>query len=100
MKNLKLLRQEIKAKTTKEITAQILSFIGYEIDRNYKFKLREEHTSSASISELGFITDFGSGWSGDIVAILHEYKYISLSEATIYVAKLLNIDIEDGRYKL
>lgn len=73
----------------------MLSFIGYEINRSRMLKIREENTPSASISRQGLIRDFGSsGWSGDIVAVLHEYKNIPLSEATIYVAKLMNIDVE------
>lgn len=75
----------------------MLSFIGYEIDRNFKFKLRDEKTPSACISKTGSITDFGSGWSGDIVSLLYEYKGISLGEATLYVAKLMDIPIQEVR---
>ena len=94
MIDLKELRVELKQNYTQQNVAEILSFTGYEIYRSYKFKLRDENTPSASISKMGTITDFGSGWSGDIVSILHEYKNIPLSEATIYVAKLMNIDVE------
>ena len=95
MVDYKRLRQTLKETYTQQNVAQILSFIGYDISRSYKFKLREETTPSASISKTGTITDFGSGWSGDLVAVLYDYKGTSLSEATIYVAKLLNIDIRE-----
>lgn len=94
MINLKKLRQELKDNYTQINVAEMLSFIGYEVNRDFKFKLRHERTSSVSISRSGMISDFGSGWSGDIVSLLHEYKNISLGEATTYVAQLLNIDIE------
>jgi DNA primase len=97
MINYKLLRNEIKNHMTQQSCVEILSFIGYEIDHNYKFKLREERTPSASISKTGKITDFGNGYSGDIVSVMHEFKGIPLGEATIYVAHLLNIDIERFR---
>ena len=87
------LRNELKQNYTKYNVVEVLSFMGYEIDRNFKFKLREENKPSTSISKSGLITDFGSGWSGDIVSLIHEYKAIPLGEATIYVAKLMNLDI-------
>lgn len=93
----KLLRNELKQNYTQHNTAEMLSFIGYEIDRNFKFKLRDEKNSSASISKTGTITDFGSGWSGDIVSVIHEYKNVPLGEATLYIAKLLNIPIQGAR---
>jgi len=91
----KLLRSEVKQNYTQQNIAEILSFIGYQIDRNYKFKLREdEKTPSASISSAGLITDFGSGWSGDIVSLLHECRNIPLGEATLYIAQLLHVYVK------
>ena len=99
MTNCKLLRQDVKQNYTQDNVAEMLIFIGHEVSRSYKLRLRaEEKTPSASISRTGQITDFGNGWSGDIVAVLHEFKNIPLGEATMYVAKLLNIDIE--KYKI
>jgi DNA primase len=97
MVDYKLLRNELKQNYTQHNTAEILSFIGYAIDRNFKFKLRDENSSSASISKSGTITDFGSGWSGDIVSLIHEYKGMPLGEATLYVAKLMDIPIQEIR---
>ncbi len=90
----KLLRNELKQNYTKKNIVEMLSYVGYSIDRNFKFKLRDENTPSSSVSKTGTITDFGSGWSGDIVALLHEYKNIPLGEAAVYVAQLLNIDVK------
>jgi len=95
----KKLRAAIKDVSTQQSSTEILAFVGYEIDRNYKFKLRDENTPSVSRATNGNIKDFGSGWSGDIVSVLHEYKDIPLGEATVYVAKLLNIDINNVRYQ-
>ena len=42
-------------------TAQILMSLGYEVNRAYKFKMRDERTASASIHpQTGKIKDFGS----------------------------------------
>ena len=91
----KLLRSELKQSYTQQNIAEILSFIGYQIDRNHKFKLREdEKTPSASISYTGLITDFGSGWNGDIVSLLHEHKNLPLGESVLYVAQLLNVYVK------
>ncbi|MGD9968815.1 MAG: hypothetical protein AB7S65_00025 [Sulfuricurvum sp.] len=95
MVDYKKLRSQFKQVYTQNNVAEMLSFIGYEIDRNFKFKLRDEKTPSASISKTGIITDFGSGWSGDIVSVIHEYKNIPLGEATLYVAKLMNISTQE-----
>jgi hypothetical protein len=95
MTDLKQLRQQIKDRLDQETTESLLSFIGYEIQRDHKFKLRpEEKTASASISRTGQITDFGSGWSGDPVALLHEHHGQSLKDATHYAATALGISYE------
>jgi len=93
MTNLKTLRQQIKDRLDRETTESLLSFIGYEIQRDRKFKLREEEkTASASVDRKGNITDFGSGWSGDPVALLHEKHGQSLKDATHYIANCLGIN--------
>ena len=93
--NYKLLRQEIQQSSNQQNAAEILSFLGYEISKDFKFRLRgEEKTPSASISKVGRVMDFGTGESHDLVSILFSYHNTKLSDATCYVAKLLNIDIE------
>ena len=95
MIDLKQLRTDIKSVLDRENTANILSFIGYEVRRDFKFKLREgEKTPSASIRKDGLIKDFGSGWSGDIVALMHEHRGMNLKDATEYVASCLGLRYE------
>ena len=95
MVDLKQIRAEIKSASDRETIAHLLSFIGYEIRRDFKFKLREEeNTPSASIDKNGNIKDFGSGWYGDIVALLHEHHGQTLKDATIYIASCLGVRYE------
>ena len=95
MTDLKQLRQQIKDSLDRETTESLLSYLGYEIQRDHKFKLRpEERTASASVDRNGRITDFGSGWSGDPVALLHEHHSQTLKDATQYVATALGISYE------
>ncbi len=95
MIELKILRQMIKDSMDREKAADVLSFIGYEVRRDFKFKLREdEKTPSASIDRNGNIKDFGSGWYGDIIALLHEHHGQSLKDATIYIASCLGVRYE------
>jgi len=95
MTDLKQLRAEIKSATDREKTAELLTFIGYEVRRDFKFKLREdEKTPSASINKDGNIKDFGSGWYGDIIALLHEHHGQTLKDASIYIADCLGVNYE------
>ncbi len=89
--NLQALRTQIKTQIDREKAKAILEHLGYEVDRNYKFRLRDERTPSASIRQDGYIKDFGSGWGGDIVALLHEHRGVELKEATKWVAACLGI---------
>ncbi|BAF70432.1 Nif11-like leader peptide family natural product precursor [Nitratiruptor sp. SB155-2] len=93
--NLKELRDQIKQSLDREKVAAMLEALGYEVDRNYKFKIRDERTPSASIARDGYIKDFGSGWGGDIVALIHEHRGEPLPEATKWVASCLGIRIDD-----
>lgn len=87
--------RSIKLQLDKEKVIHILSYLGYEFNRNGKFKLRtDENTASASVNKDGNIKDFGSGWYGDIIALLKEYKNLSTVEATKYVADCLGISYE------
>ena len=89
--DMQMLRTQIKTQIDREKVKAILEHLGYEVDRNYKFRLREERTPSASIRRDGYIKDFGTGWGGDIVALLHEHHGIDLKEATEWVATCLGI---------
>jgi len=92
--DLKVLRLELKQSLDKEKVADILSFIGYEVRRDFKFAIRDEKTPSASINNDGYIKDFGSGWGGDIVALLHEHHGQTLKDATFYIASCLGVHYE------
>lgn len=63
-------------------TAEILQSLGYQIDRNYKFKIRNERTASASIHpQTGKIKDFGSGWGGSIIDFMVEFHNFTKQSA-------------------
>ena len=82
----------IKSQLDRVAVAQLLSFMGYDIDRAYKFRLRpDERTPSASISRDGRVTDFGTGWSGDIFDVLQEHHGQSFKEALEWVKGCLNV---------
>ncbi len=94
MIDLKQLRAQLKQSLDRQKTAELLSFIGYEVTRDFKFKIRDEKTPSASIDRNGNIKDFGDDWYGDVVALLHEHKGMSLKDATEYVASCLGVRYE------
>ena len=78
---------------TKDQSPQVLSSFGYEIDRSFKFKIRDEKTPSASINpKNGKIKDFGSGWMGDIVDFLTTFENLSQKEAFAKVEDILNLN--------
>ena len=75
---------------SKEQTAAFLQAQGYEVDRNFKFRLRQEHTASASINPKdGKIKDFGSGWQGDVIDLLVDFKGFQKAAAFYEVQKFL-----------
>ena len=97
MTDLKILRQMIKDSIDREQTAHILTGLGYQVGRDWKFALREdERTPSASIRQDGLITDFGDGWSGDIVALLHEKRSLSLKDATLFICEQMGISTDES----
>jgi len=95
MSRLAQLRAQIKASMDRERAKAILEHLGYEVDRDYKFRLRDERTPSASIRRDGYIKDFGSGWGGDLVALVHEHHGVSLPEATRWVGRCLGLEVDD-----
>ncbi|OCR99064.1 hypothetical protein A9K75_08615 [Campylobacter fetus subsp. testudinum] len=77
-------------KFDKEQVAQVLQSLGYEVNRSWQFKLRNERTSSASINpKNGCIKDFGDGFYGSIIDVLKTYHNMSVKEAFQYVEKQL-----------
>lgn len=85
-------REHLKPMLDAEATAKILQILGYKIDTNFKFSIRDERTPSASIRRDGFIKDFGSGesWS-DVIAFIHEVHQEPLSEAIEWTAECLGV---------
>lgn len=86
----------------KDDTRAILEYLGFKVDRAYKFKMRaSEHTASASINpKNGMIKDFGSGWGGDIVSFYQYVKNCSPKQAfkdIATISKELNINIQSTK---
>ena len=85
--------QLIRTSLHREIVIDILSSIGYEVKRDFKFFLRpDERRASASIKEDGYIKDFGDGWGGDIIALLQDHRQMTFRDAVQFVADHLNIE--------
>lgn len=58
-----------------EVTSAFITHLGFSVDQNNKFKLRNETTASCSISHNGYIKDFGGEFAGGIIDfIMHVYK--------------------------
>lgn len=94
--NYKQLRSQIKESLDRDKVRAMLEALGYRVNRNYMFRLRpDDSTPSASIRRDGYIKDFGSGWGGDIVALLHEQRGVPLVDATKWVAECLGIEVRD-----
>jgi hypothetical protein len=68
-----------------EVTRYLLQGIGYSVDQNYKFKIREERTSSASIRFDGLINDFGGDFGGNIINFMIDICGLSFKTSNKYV---------------
>lgn len=77
---------EIKNKLSREVVADIVNSCGFEVNRNFKFKVRDERTPSCSISHDCVVMDFGNQDAfSDIFGLLMYAKSMSFKEATDYV---------------
>lgn len=79
---------------SKDDVKVILEHLGYSVDKNYKFKLRqEENTASASINPKdGRIKDFGSGEYYSIIDIMTKFHgFTNYRQSKYYIEKNLNI---------
>ena len=75
MVEIKKLKEDVKMQLDNKKVAEILSFIGYGITRDYKFV----DDKSFSISRNGYIKDFGTtGFAGDIFDFIMKEKNINL----------------------
>jgi hypothetical protein len=80
--------QTLKDNLTFEVVVEVLERVGYEVVRN-KFRLRDdERTQSATISYRTLtITDYGSGYYGDIIDVLVKYQRMSFKDAIRFVSQ-------------
>lgn len=88
--------EDIKLHLNRDVVAQIVESLGYDVDRNYKFKYRqEEKTPSASInnSENPLIKDFGSDLSTDVIGFVEIVNQCSFKDAVSYIGSFIGIDI-------
>ena len=70
---------------------KFMMFLGYEFNNQGFTTIRAERTPSVRVRKDGLIKDFGSGWSGDLIALLQEYQGLSFKEAVEYIEKVLNV---------
>ena len=66
------------------LVGAVLTFLGFAVDTNFKFKMRDEKTASASIAYNGYLKDFGGTFSGDIISFLIAVYALSFIEAWKY----------------
>jgi hypothetical protein len=86
--------EEIKSRLTREIVADIVSSCGYEVNRKFMFKYRQnEKTPSASISPELLIKDFGSELSTDVIGFVMQVNGIDFKTAVVIVAGFVNVSI-------
>jgi len=88
--------ETIKTYLNRDVVAQIVESLGYEVDRNYKFKYRtDEKTPSASINNTDnpLIKDFGSDLSTDIIGFVEIVNQCSFKDAVSYVGSYVGIDM-------
>ena len=75
---------EVREYLNDTLLVAYLTFLGFEIDSNFKFKMRDENTPSASIAHSGYIKDFGGTFSGDIISFIMEMYSLTFIEAWVY----------------
>lgn len=91
MKDIKQLRDEVKTHLNNKTVAEILSYIGYEITRDYRF----QDNKSFYIFKNGYIKDFGgTKFAGDIFDFIIKEKNIKFPQALKFVADCLGVDYE------
>ena len=81
---------------TRDNVAQILINLGYKLSADYKFKIRNERTASASVDKNGRICDFGGSFSGSIYDFLKEICGLSAKSALEYLNDFFNISASNN----
>lgn len=77
--------QDIKEHFNDQVVAAFLKYLGYEISFDMKFKIRDERTPSCSINYNGWIKDFGSSLSCNVVSFLMELYGLEFIQAWNYI---------------
>ncbi len=90
MTDLKILRDIIRQTMDRESISDVLMQIGYEISLG-KFSIRDERTPSATVFNDGWIKDFGDGWHGDIVKLMHDKRGTPLRDAVLFACEIMKI---------
>ena len=90
--------EALKRRLNQPLVRDIIIASGFEVNKNFKFKIRNERTASASISSNGYINDFGGDFSGDIFEFLMKFKNMNFKESLKYVADILNYDENEDEY--
>lgn len=86
--------ESIKSRLDREIVADIITSYGYVVNRNFKFKIREdEKTPSASIADDGLIKDFGGEFTGDVIDFIIYTQKEDFKSACEIVAEFVGVKI-------
>jgi len=84
----------------RERFAEVLNTLNIEVDRTFKFTLRDERTSSIQIYNSGTAFDFGAGGERiDMVDIVAQKDSLSSFDALKKVEDMLGISQETPEYK-
>lgn len=88
--------EEIKQLLTRESVSDIVSSLGFDVNRKFMFKYRlDERNPSASISNSTnpLIKDFGSDLSTDAIGFVQQVRKCSFREAVEYVGGFTNVQV-------
>jgi len=88
--------KKLKNHIDRDDVVSILENLGYEFNKNKKFRLREEATPSAVVYKNGRIKDFGDDTfkSGDIFDVLTHYHNMSKKEAVLYISNYIGVAVD------
>lgn len=98
----KLTYKQFVGMIDRDVTQFILQGIGYHVDSNGKFKIREERTASASIRSDGLIKDFGGDFGGNIINFMIDICGLSFKISHKYVCIALgatNLRLKPSDYE-
>ena len=75
----------LKYQLNDSLVSAFLIFLGFEVDSNFKFKIRDENTASVSINYNGFIKDFGGTFSGNLISFIMEVYNLEFIDSWKYI---------------